>query len=284
MLVHRFDMIGLVLERTFVVLYGLGLFAGVLYVSRNPAPIDGNSVGSPSLVGIPAFTTTMSSFYLLNIVLRMGRWGSFTASIGWFGLVAGFLNKQLPFENRTCTDRVKLFIVVLQIGILCLLFVATDYATHSSPDVEDVLILVGIGLPLCCVGYIFGALSQPNDHTDVPRTRPERGGRTFVAIRAVVLLGHVFLTLAWQRLFSQGQATPTWFLQTIYSCYGFLYAVLVSKLYRCWKPIVLHVICAYSIFAILLRPFEPERYLSDAFFVYLPILQLSFWIWFKRST
>jgi len=158
-----------------------------------------------------------------------------------------------------------------------------DYSIGDTVRAEQILILIGIGLPLCYIGYFLGGLSQSKKTIEPLYDRDwERVGPRAYAIRVFAIFGHVLFSLSWIELFENKRHIKNWlvFIRTVLAI---LYSFTVSKVYANWKAILLHIMLAYLLFAIFRYSTNPQTHvLADAFLIYLPVLQLSFWIWFKR--
>ena len=257
----------------FVSVLAIAMLFGVL--KRPSVAVRGTWDYERAFIGVPAFIAVISSCYVLHHGLMVSQWGAFSSSIFWFGLIYGYLSKNIPFSKVQQVTLGGKIMESLEVLSLCIIYAVSDYYQTKSLNFEHYTILLGIGLPMCIIAHVIGSLGPYPYPAPIRISNPPRRQRY---VLWALSCAHAVSEYSWLEI---KFLDPT--LYSIGHCgSGILYAILVAKMNESWTNVLFQVMIAYLCFVCILCGMGAEGALSRPCYVYIPLIQLSFWLWMKR--
>lgn len=226
-------------------------------------------------IGIPAFFAVITSSFILHTALNISRWGAFSSSIALFGLVYGFLDKNLHYTTKVLSDQNSKILEALEIVSLCVVYAISDYYHTQQMNFEDYTILIGVGLPMCIIGHVIGSIGGINNN--FPQAESKRPQNTAIVLWWLIAIGHGFSEYAWVQ-YTKGDDVMIGIAHVIS---GVAFAFIVSKMNARWVNSLLQYMISYVILCVVALYINTDTVwmIKEGCLTHLPMAQLTFWLW-----
>jgi len=223
-------------------------------------------------IGIPAYLSVITNCYILYSTLGISRWGAFSSSVPWFGLVYGFLSNNIAYTDTTVGEVQLKVLEVLEVLTLCMIYAISDYYHTQRINFEDYTILIGVGLPMCIIGHAIGTLGSKVNNYPQPEARRTRRS---IVLWWFIAVGHGVSSYMW------GQESGDMMFSVAHIISALVFAYIISLMNFQWTNVFLQYMVSCTTFTIvaIMGSSDTKVMIKGACLTQLAMAQLSCWLW-----